>query len=158
MLVLLLKISCLAVSGCGFHFHKDDVQLNAAYPTIYLAPSGSNSLYQSVYRALEANHVKVINCLPDGSVPKLIIVSESLTQEPFVYGPDSELRREHLNMVNLFSFSNGQTKEFALSAERDRQLNNKQHLGDNAEKVIILQEMQNDIIQQLLYRLKNMGG
>jgi outer membrane lipopolysaccharide assembly protein LptE/RlpB len=67
-----------------------------------------------------------------------------------VYGPDGELRRERIRMAVQFSFSTNTTKVFELFTERDRQLNSKQHLGDNAEKILIEQEMQADILNQLL--------
>lgn len=141
-------MSCMLV-GCGFHLRHSQTHLETKYPTIVLPPSGSNTLHQALYRALVASSVHVQEKKED-NLPVLLVVSQQLTQQPLVYGPDAELRRERLRMSVVFSFSEKSAEKFELATERDRQLNSKQHLGDNAEKVIIEQEMQSDIVSQLI--------
>lgn len=145
----------LSLSACGFHLRKNTIHLGAKYPTIVFPFSGSHTLYQALQRALASSSIHTVDAMPlsDGTtvVPILRIAAEEITQQPLVYGPDSELRRERLRMTVSFSFENPpDVKNFTLTVERDHQLNSNQYLGDNAEKMIIEREMQTDIINQLL--------
>ncbi|MBN9288180.1 MAG: hypothetical protein BGO43_08480 [Gammaproteobacteria bacterium 39-13] len=152
--VIAVLIMSIALFGCGFHLRHSQSHLGAKYPAIVLPPSGSNTLYQAIYRALLSSSVNVQDSSNIAGTPRLVILSQQLTQQPLVYGPDAELRRERLRMSVVFSFDdardNTAKREFELATERDRQLNSKQHLGDNAEKIIIEQEMQADIVSQLI--------
>ncbi|MBS0289231.1 MAG: hypothetical protein JSS07_04230 [Proteobacteria bacterium] len=141
------------LSGCGFHL-RNTADLSMKYPTIILPPSGSNSLHQGLHRALVASDVFVVEQAPAGLIsPLLRVTGQNISALPLVYGPDGELRRERLKMSVAFSFESSKTQQFELYTERDRQLNPNQHLGDNAEKVVIEREMQADIISQLLHFL-----
>lgn len=149
---------CVLLSGCGFHLRRNQVELGHKFPIIVLQRSGSHTLYQALQRALTFAATEVLTQTPegdDGMVPQLTITSQSLTQQPLVYGPDSELRRERLKMSVTFSFANPTPVEITLHSVRDRQLNSNQYLGDNAEKSMIEQEMQSDIIAQLLQYLES---
>lgn len=147
---LLFVVIC-TLAGCGFHLRHSQSHIGMKYPTIIFIPSGSNSIYQGVYQALISSNVNVLESAPkDSDAPTLFIAAQNITQLPLVYGPDAELRRERLKMSVVFSFGNKIPDRFELATERDRQLNSKQHLGDNAEKVVIEREMQADIISQLL--------
>lgn len=145
--IFLILMLSLLVSGCGFHLRHSQADLSKKYPVIILAPAGSNTLHQGLSRALIASSVQVSENVENNTAPRLVVISQNLTTQPLVYGPDSELRRERLKMSVIFSFSDQQIE---LETERDRQLNPNQHLGDNAEKVVIEREMQADIISQLL--------
>src|SRR5579871_6692981 len=137
----------LTLSACGFHLRQSQSHLGIKYPIVILPPSGSNTLHQALYRALVAATIHVVEqATPDDTSPKLLITAQQISQLPLVYGPDGELRRERLKMAISFSFGSQTMKAFELSAERERQLNSKQHLGDNDEKILIEQEMQADII------------
>lgn len=157
-LSIAMLVLSLALSGCGFHLRRNQVELGNKFPVIVLKRSGSHTFYQALQRALlqASTHVVV-----DGSenqvedAPQLSIVAMQTTQQPLVYGPDSELRRERLRMSVTFSFANPTPTEIALYSVRDRQLNSNQYLGDNAEKSMIEQEMQSDIIAQLLQYLES---
>lgn len=140
----------LTLYGCGFHLRHSQADLSKRYPTIILTPSGSNTLHQGLYRALVASSVHVVENSELVIAPRLSVVSQELTSQPLVYGADSELRRERLKMSVIFSFGGANAQPFELATERDRQLNPNQHLGDNAEKIVIEREMQADIISQLL--------
>lgn len=147
----LLILSLITLAGCGFHLQRNALPLDKKYPHFLLVPSGSNSLYQALRRAFIASGIHVIEAAPDpATLPQLQVIEEDLQQQPLVYGPDSELRRERLKMRVTFLFGQEKLERLEMTAERDRQLNSKQHLGDNAEKIIIQQEMQADIINQLL--------
>lgn len=143
MKILLLL---LMLGGCGFHLRHYAQPLHQ-YPLMALPFSGSHSFHQALHRHL-ASCVKLVE--KGEHIPTLLVVKETLSQQPLVYGPDGELRREQLNMSVTFSLTTDKTQEFELRSERARQLNSKQRLGDDAEKVLIEQEMQTDIIQQLL--------
>lgn len=150
---------CVLLSGCGFHLRRNQVELGHKFPIIVLQRSGSHTLYQALQRALTLAATEVLMQTPegdDGMVPQLSITSQVLTQQPLVYGPDSELRRERLKMSVTFSFANPTPTEIALYSVRDRQLNSNQYLGDNAEKSMIEHEMQADIIAQLLQYLESL--
>ncbi len=140
----------IMLAGCGFHLRHSQADLSKKYPTIILTASGSNTLNQGLYRALIASKVHVVENSDTVMAPRLSVASQELTSQPLVYGPDSELRRERLKMSVVFTFGAGNTQSIELATERDRQLNPNQHLGDNAEKVVIEREMQADIISQLL--------
>lgn len=149
-----LLIACITLTaGCGFHLRHMYANLSKQYPVMVLPASGSITFYQAVYRGLQAQSIKVLQQVHQTETyPILTITNELLTQFPLVYGPDSELRRERLTLTVTFSFQPpppDQAISFTLIAQRDRQLNNKQHLGDNDEKILIEQEMQADIIGQL---------
>ena len=147
---------CAVLSGCGFHLRMHQKQLNHQYPQIQLPLSGSHTLHQAIRRALAASSVHVVeSTIAKSSLPPLVVLAEDITTQPLVYGPDNELRRERLRMIVKFSFGKNTPKVFELATERDRMLNSNQHLGDNAEKVLIEQEMQMDIIRQLLRFLAN---
>jgi outer membrane lipopolysaccharide assembly protein LptE/RlpB len=154
------SVFCLItlLCACGFHLRQHHMDLSAKYPIIALPPTGSNTLHQALSRALIASAVEVQeDVLPGEILPTLVVHAEELTAEPLVYGTDSELRRERLKMAVTFSFGFEASKQFELTTERDRQLSSKQHLGDNAEKIIIEKEMQADIISQLLRYLAYSG-
>lgn len=141
----------LSLCACGFHLRKHEIHLGAKYPTVILPYTGSHTFHQALRHALITSSIHVIEQATNNTmVPQLTVVSQELTQQPLVYGPDSELRRERLKMRVVFSFGEVAPKQFELSAIRERQLMSSQHLGDNAEKVLIEQEMQADIIHQLL--------
>lgn len=146
----------LLLSACGFHPRHSQSHLGSKYPTMVLPNSGSNTLHQALHRALLASAIDVHekNHMEEKS-PQLTVLSQQISQLPLVYGPDGELRRERLKMEVSFSFGFDKMQQFTFSTERDRQLNSKQHLGDNAEKILIEQEMQADIISQLLRYLAN---
>lgn len=139
----------LGLSGCGFHLRKNAISLNTQYPVIVLPFKGSHTFHQALRRTLIAHSIQVLS---DSSLPapELKVISQSLTIQPIVYGPDNELRRERLFMTVTFSFGCASPKEFTLSTVRDHQLYSSQHLGDNAEKSLMEKEMQADIIEQLL--------
>ena len=147
-----LMVLMVTLSACGFHLRQSHIHLGAKYPTVILPYSSTHTFHQSLHRALVAASIHVLEePPPDTSYPKLIVRSQHLAQQPLVYGPDSELRRERLRMTVAFSFD---ADQFEIFTERDRQLNSNQTLGDNAEKVLIEQEMQADIIDQLLRYLE----
>src|SRR5688572_29541638 len=101
-----LLLSCfLWVSGCGFHLQRTALPLGKKYPTLLLIPSGSNTLYQALRRALIASKVQVLEQTNDPQIPRLQVLQEELTSYPLVYGPDGELRRERLKMIMTFSFT-----------------------------------------------------
>jgi outer membrane lipopolysaccharide assembly protein LptE/RlpB len=138
------------LSGCGFHLRKNAVHLNSQYPTIVLPFSGSHTFHLALRRALLAHSIRVVPQATCPDLPKLMIVSQLFSEQPIVYGPDNELRRERLLMTITFSFGYLSPKQFVLSTVRDHQLYSSQHLGDNAEKSLMETEMQADIIEQLL--------
>lgn len=146
--ILLLLTTLLA--GCGFHLRKNVLHLNVKYPTIVLPLSGSYTFHQALRRALIAQSICVIESSDDPNFPRLVISDQLLTEQPIVYGPDSELRRERLLLNMTFSFGYQFPRKFVLSTVRDHQLYSTQHLGDNAEKSLMEVEMQTDIIEQLL--------
>ncbi|MGE3318647.1 MAG: LPS assembly lipoprotein LptE [Candidatus Berkiella sp.] len=146
----------LFLSGCGFHLRTSQVELGNKFPVMVLQRSGSHTFHQALQRALTIASTQVIvDPCADADIPRLTIVSMQTTQQPLVYGPDSELRRERLRMSVRFSFANPTPTEIDLYSVRDRQLNSNQYLGDNAEKSMIEQEMQADIIDQLLQYLES---
>lgn len=149
----------LLLSGCGFHLRKNSFELGNKFPVIVVERSGSHTFYQALHRALTLSSTEVItesSASPaDADLPRLRIVAMQTTQQPLVYGPDSELRRERLKMAVSFSFANPTPTQIDLYSVRDRQLNSNQYLGDNAEKSMIEQEMQSDIIAQLLQYLES---
>jgi outer membrane lipopolysaccharide assembly protein LptE/RlpB len=152
--IFILSLIGILLSGCGFHLRQTQLHLERKYPTIILPATGSHTLHQALHRSLLAHDIQVL----EGSAmnyPTLTVVSQEITTQPLVYGTDAELRRERLKMTVVFSFSSDKSQNFILSAIRDRQLNSKQHLGDNAEKILIENEMQNDILNQLLRYLAN---
>src|SRR5437016_5826192 len=138
------------LSGCGFHLRKNAVHLSAQYPTIVLPFTGSHTFHQALRRTLLAHSIRIVPQSSYADLPKLIIVSQQFSEQPIVYGPDNELRRERLLMTITFSFGYLSPKQFVLSTVRDHQLYSTQHLGDNAEKSMMEMEMQADIIEQLL--------
>lgn len=151
LLFTLTLLIIAALNGCGFHLRRDALQLEEKYPSVILPFTGSHSLHQALYRALETASIDVTETMDENlHAPRLLVISQNLGQRPLVYGEDSELRRERLTMSITFSFGFRCPQEFTLFTERDHQLNSNQHLGDNAEKIIIEREMQADIIRQLL--------
>ena len=146
---LMIVILTLQLIACGFHLRHHDWALAESYPTIILPETGSPVFYQYLYRELSSRgvHIERDPCVAD--LPSLRVISETLTSQPLVYGADGELRRERLKMTITFTFKTHHEQQFALYTERERQLNNRQHLGDNAEKTILESEMRLDIIQQL---------
>jgi|GEM_PF-4549998 len=155
-LMIITLLFSLLLSGCGFHLRKNQVDLGNRFPVIVLKRSGSHTFYQALHRALTLASTEVfIDTCDDDAAPQLSIVSMETTQQPLVYGPDSELRRERLKMSVTFSFANPSLEKINLYAVRDRQLNSNQYLGDNAEKNMIEHEMQADIITQLLQYLES---
>ncbi len=155
---LVITILIFSLSGCGFHLRKNLIHLGAKYPNMVVPFSGSHTLHQALQRALISSSIRVMDKpVVDTTFPTLRIETQEITQQPLVYGPDSELRRERLKMTISFIFEAlpSTPKTFVLMTSRDRQLISSQHLGDNAEKVLIEQEMQADIINQLLYTLQN---
>ncbi len=158
-LTVFLILCAILLSSCGFHLRRNPVELGHKFPIIVLQRSGSHTFYQALQRALTLAKTEVITQTPagddSGAIPQLTITSQLLTQQPLVYGPDSELRRERLKMSVTFSFANPTPVEITLHSVRDRQLNSNQYLGDNAEKSMIEQEMQSDIIAQLLQYLES---
>lgn len=112
--------------------------------------TGSHTLHQALFNALLTEGVDVLECMPEGAfAPRITILSQNLTTQPLVYGEDGELRRERLRMCVVFEVNTDISRTLTLATYRDRQLNSRQHLGDNAEKILLEQEMQRDIIQQL---------
>lgn len=147
--ILLLLICLTLLSGCGFHLRRTPCHLAATYPTVVLPFSGTHSLYQAVYHALTTQGITVLEC-PDETVcfPQIRIGSQSLVSQPLVYGADGELRRERLRLSVEFIVETDCARTICFATYRDRILNNRQHLGDNAEKILLEREMQQDIIQQ----------
>ncbi len=150
----ILVIISLTLWGCGFHLRHSQAQLWMKYPQIYLPPTGSNTLHQGLHRALMASSIHVTEEAPpkNMTVPTLKVLSQNISNLPLVYGPDSELRRERLKMSVFFYFQDNlnRSERVELYTVRDRQINPNQHLGDNAEKIVIENEMQADIISQLV--------
>ena len=150
--LLMLITMMLVLTSCGFHLRNHQKHIRSQYPILILPQSGSHTFHQALRRALQTAAVRVVEESPPGAteIPTLTVAAENLTAQPLVYGPDSELRRERLKMRVGFTLSKNKLHTFEFFTERDRQLNSKQHLGDNAEKILIEQEMQADIINQLL--------
>lgn len=158
-----LSYFCLTIflfsllTGCGFHLRKNMLPLDEKYPVIILPFSGSHTFHQALRRTLIAHSVDLLKTSSVDAMdcyPTLKIVSEARSIQPIVYGPDSELRRERLFLTVTFSFGYSTFEEIVFSTVRDHQLYSTQHLGDNAEKSLLETEMQNDIIQQLLYYIE----
>lgn len=146
-----ILIACSVLVSCGFHLRRHAATLKAKYPVIVLPFSGSHTLHQALRRTLLARAVVLVKDTSEADgAPILRVVSQEQTEQPIVYGPDSELRRTRLFMTITFSFGCAAPKQFVLSTIRDHQLYSTQHLGDNAEKSLTETEMQADIIDQLL--------
>jgi outer membrane lipopolysaccharide assembly protein LptE/RlpB len=152
---LFIFVLLFSLAGCGFHLRNHQSRISTRYPTIILPQTGSHTFHQALRRALQTASIRVVEDPTKITAPQLMVSAENITAQPLVYGPDSELRRERLKMNVSFTFGADTLKSFDFFTERDRQLNSKQHLGDNAEKILIEQEMQADIINQLLRFLAN---
>ena len=147
---LLLLILLNVLSGCGFHLRRLACDITAIYPAVVCPLSGTHTLHQALYNALLTQGVTVLDCQPpDDCLPQIQVFAQTLDSQPLVYGADGELRRERLRMAVTFTVETDCVRHIALATYRDRQLNNRQHLGDNAEKILLEREMQQDIIQQL---------
>lgn len=145
-----LVFTGILLSGCGFHLRKNTWHLDTLYPTMVCPLTGTHSLHQALFNALLTEGVDVLDApLPNTPLPQITILSQSLTTQPLVYGADGELRRERLRMCVVFGIDTDVNTSITLATYRDRQLNSRQHLGDNSEKILLEREMQRDIIQQL---------
>lgn len=156
----LLALSLCVLSGCGFHLRNHYHRLDDQYPVMVLPATGTDSFHRALRNALQMTSIRVLDASDsdDKNLPTLTIVSEDLHAQPLVYGSDSELRRERLQLQVVFTFIDGispEAKQIEFFTKRERQLNSNQHLGDNAEKILIEQEMQTDIIAQLLLFLSH---
>lgn len=140
-------------TGCGFHLRRPVCDIQAQYPAVICPLSGTHTFHQALYNAFLNQGITVIECPTDECLPKIQVISQSLDTQPLVYGTDGELRRERLRMTVVFSIHTDCTRHISLATYRDRQLNSRQHLGDNAEKILLEREMQQDIIQQLFRSL-----
>src|SRR5437762_13126204 len=99
-LIIALVLVALVLSSCGFHLRKNVLKLDLQYPILLLPTSGSHTLHEALHRALRLASIEVVQVPPPGSpiLPKLVVVSQQLTQQPLVYGQDGELRRERIKM------------------------------------------------------------
>tara|TARA_R110002110_G_scaffold415800_1_gene656253 strand:- start:5288 stop:5800 length:513 start_codon:yes stop_codon:yes gene_type:complete len=156
-------IALLGLHGCGFHlrnphpgsFDAIELQVLANCPKFenqlrsYLQ-SYNIKIYEHQKQDKETNDYEFS---PESNTqfrqrPLLKISCPSLTQQPLVYDGEGQLRRERL--TSSLSATINYHKNIELEVTREHQLNSNQSLADNAEKVIIISEMQDDLFYKLL--------
>lgn len=159
-------ILILNLSGCGFHLRGTQNYV-LPFDTVMIAPDDPfDPVYKQLRHSLQAKKIKVIskniesmaNANYCTNIPKIIILNHTLTERPFAYGPDGEIRRETLTLEMEYQYeyyihNHKKIKIHTITARRFRQLNLNQNLADMAEKVIIEKEMILDVVQQLLVQL-----
>lgn len=153
---LLITSLILGTTGCGFHLRKQRVNLQNTLPYAYLERDNMRMVfYQKLVRSLQAANVKILDESEKLSIPNIYLADHQMGQQPLVYGPDGELRRERVSVSYDFGINNfyAEDKHIVLSAKRERQLSSSQKLGDNSELNLILSDLEDQIIEQLLLQL-----
>lgn len=156
IVVVLLGV-VLFIQGCGFHLKQNYQQFKNHYPKVAIDPYTDFALSSLLRQTLKANNIEVIN-KPTADVPTIQVSNYKLSSHPYVYGPDGELRRERLTLNLTFVWQqNNQQTLLPLATFKERHLNTQQYLGDNAEKNLIILEMQKEIIHQFLRHMEHIS-
>lgn len=148
-----IVVLSLCVSNCGFHLRK----ANAHHLSSVLVQFSNNCprFENQLHSYFQSHHIDVRQydetSDTSNSGPLLVLGCPVLTEQPLVYDGEGQLRRERLNLS--FDVAINQQPSLALSIMRERQLNSNQSLADNAEKKLIIEEMQESLLYQLLTKM-----
>lgn len=151
--VVYIVVLTLCVSNCGFHLRKTDAH-HLSSVSIQLSnncPKFENQLHSY----FQSHHIDVRQydetSDTSNTPPLLVLGCPALTEQPLVYDGEGQLRRERINLS--FDVAINQQPSLTLSIMRERQLNSNQSLADNAEKKLIIEEMQESLLYQLLTKM-----
>jgi LPS-assembly lipoprotein len=156
--IILIALSALLISGCGFHF-RGDYSVPDQLKTLSVSSHDEYStLTRLIKNQLKLNDVKLVS--PASNIPNLRLVSESTTTQTMsIYQNVSSAETSiTLNVSYQVSIPDEGTKSLTTSVNRSYLLNSLTALAKSVEKEMIIDEMRQiaatRVIRQLA-RLQN---
>lgn len=151
-LIALALIVISFMGGCGVHLRGTSPPHVLPFKCVVITPDDPfDPVYRQLRHSLKSQKIQVISqCKPCSEGACINIVKHHFTEQPFVYAPDGEIRREKLFFELKYSYNNTCR---TIVVQRFWQININQNLGSIAEKETIKREMIADAISQLLVQL-----
>ena len=153
LVAILLVVSLnLGLSGCGIHLQGTLLADKLPFKAVAITPNDPfNPVYKQLRYSLKAKNIKVCDPSACCTMPCLTLLNHIFIEQPFVYGPDGDVRREKIIFELEYQYNNNKIKK--ITTRRFWQLNLNQNLANVAEKEMIQKEMISDAVQQLLIQL-----
>lgn len=133
----------LALQGCGFHLDKSNAK------PLPLCLNGAKAV------ALE----KLLRTKCDKNSYHLEVINSSINQVDITNSMNNSLRQYQLEHFILFNLATEKNKPYRthvrISINKPLIINNNAILSSNAEREVLNNEMQRDLVQRLTFYLNN---
>jgi LPS-assembly lipoprotein len=158
--LLLLMPLLLQLSGCGFHLRGiSGNQLGQSIPAIFISGLDTEAGFgRELSRVLTANGVK-IHSKASKEVPTLALGPPDLSRQ--VLSVDREIRAREYVLISSISYTlrsstskTPQTKPIKVSARRELVVDPNRILSSGQEETRLRKEMEEELAQLLLFRLR----
>ena len=143
----------LLVSGCGFALRGQQASLSHFVPELQLQVLDSKleKLFLSSFASAQVDIVQT-------QAPTFEVLEVSLNRSPEAYGDDGQIRRERIQGVLVFQFSDATGEILVPSkrihAQRDQYHYSAHDLANESESERLNTEVRLDLVNQALWHLR----
>ncbi len=151
---LLLALGALLLSACGFQLRG---AVDLPYSSLYIALPETNPLRAKLARIINASSKTVLTNSAKGSQAVLGVTGDSITRH--ILSLSAAGRVTELQLVRTFTFrvydptGRDLIPPGQIVLRRDITYDDNQVLSKQAEEVLLIRDMDDDMTQQLLRRL-----
>jgi LPS-assembly lipoprotein len=158
-LLLVVGVQALLLSACGFQL-RSEADLPPALARTHIAGlSQYSSLYIKLRRALHASGIRIVN--GKNATAILHIIDQNRGRRVLSVSANGRVRQFELYIVVRFEViwqgNAFKLKNQMLTTTRDLTFNETQVLGKSSEAALLYEDMENELVQLMLYRLEAAG-
>lgn len=141
------------LNACGFHLRKP---LHLPFKTMYISFTNNSMLSTELKQYIRASGVKIVDN-PTQAEVNMKVLAEAREQKILSLSTDGYIREYSLHLRCDFQLKNNED-QFIISPtkiflRRDMTYSEQQELGKQAEKILLYDDMQKELIQLILRQL-----
>jgi LPS-assembly lipoprotein len=154
--LIALLLSTTLLTACGWHL-RGSIALPEDLDSIYLSAEDTHgTLITDMRRALESNNIALVDSASNASY-SIKLLNERSERRAASLGGDALVSEYELTMEVDYSIERGEEvllQQDTARAIRTYDYDRNQVLGKNEEESIIRSELRNELIQQIVRRLR----
>jgi len=154
---LLVLVSSILLSGCGFHL-RGDLNLPPLFDRVFLVVQGAHDIAKPLQRALQENKASMVET-PQAATAIVTLLSKGVNRRAVAIS-GKEVKEYEIQISVAFAVQNAKGKQQGqnqtVTSVRRYSYNNNLVLGSANEENILIAEMREDIVQQIIRRLAKM--
>jgi LPS-assembly lipoprotein len=156
LLLLLVVVQALLLSACGFRL-RSAAEMPAALARTHITGLNQyDSLYIKLRRALRANGIKIVDAKQATAI--LRIINRTRGRRVLSVSASGRVQEFEIYMLVRFEVIGKKNplrlKNQTLTTTRDFTFNVAQVLGKSSEAELLYENMENELVQLMLYRLE----